>query len=45
MGEMGNIEMNKLTCVEGCGDVVKYGNSGLVAVQIGTAVLVIVSVQ
>jgi hypothetical protein len=37
--------MNELTCIEGCSDDVKYGNSGLVAVKIGTAVLVKVSVE
>jgi hypothetical protein len=37
--------MNELTCIDGRSDDVQYGNSGLVAAQIGTAVLVKVSLQ
>jgi hypothetical protein len=37
--------VNELTCTECNSDDVQYGNSGLLAVQIGTVVLVRVSVS
>jgi hypothetical protein len=42
---MGNKEMSELTCIECSSDDVQYGKSGVLAVQIGTAVLVKVNVE